>query len=220
MRFDLLTIFPRSLDSYFNESILKRAQQKKLITITTHDIRRSATDKHHTVDDKPYGGGAGMVMKVDVVHRALKRLYPRKNKSTRVILLSPRGSFYTQADAQRLKKYKRLILIAGHYEAIDARIEDYVDEILSVGPYVVTGGELPAAIIIDSVARLLPGVVGKEASIADESYTHHDTHGYTIEYPHYTRPEIYNGKKVPDTLLSGNHAAIAAWRQKKSSTIQ
>ena len=215
MKFDLLTIFPHSLDSYLNESILKRAQKKKLISIKTHDIRASAKDKHHTVDDKPYGGGAGMVMKVDVVHKALKKLYPRKNKSTRVILLSPRGSFYTQSDAQRLKKYKRLILIAGHYEAIDARIEDYVDEIISIGPYVVTGGELPAAIIIDSVARLLPGVVGKEASINDESYTHHDASGYTIEYPHYTRPEIYNGKKVPEVLLSGNHAVIENWRRQQ-----
>ncbi len=219
MRFDLLTIFPRSLDSYFNESILKRAQAKKLITIKTHDIRQSAKDKHHKVDDTPYGGGAGMVMKVDVVHKALQKIYRTKNKSTRVILLAPKGTFFNQNEAKRLAKYKRLIFISGHYEAIDARIEKYVDEIISIGPYVLTGGELPAAVIIDSVARMIPGVVGKEASVTDESYDSIQHNQTDIEYPHYTRPEVYKGKRVPDVLLSGDHQKIATWRKQQKKSI-
>lgn len=219
MRFDLLTIFPHSLDSYFQESILKRAQAKKLITIKTHDIRQAAIDKHHKVDDTPYGGGAGMVMKVDVVHKALQKIYRTKNKSTHVILLAPKGSFFNQNQAKRLAKYKRLIFISGHYEAIDARIEKYVDEIISIGPYVLTGGELPAAVIIDSVARMIPGVVGKEASVADESYDSIQHNQTAIEYPHYTRPEVYKGKRVPDVLLSGDHQKIATWRKQQKKSI-
>jgi tRNA (guanine37-N1)-methyltransferase len=217
MQFDLLTIFPHSLDSYFKESILKRGQQKKLITIKTHDIRQSATGKHMNVDDTPYGGGAGMVMKVDVVHKALKKIYPKKNKTTRVILLAPQGTTFNQLEAKRLAKYKRLIFIAGRYEAIDARIEDYVDEIISIGNFVVTGGELPAACIIDAVSRLIPGVVGKEESVENESFSDLQS-GITVEHPHYTRPETYRGSKVPDILLSGDHAKIAEWRQRQSRT--
>jgi tRNA (guanine37-N1)-methyltransferase len=217
MQFDLLTIFPHSLDSYFKESILKRGQQKKLITIKTHDIRQSATGKHMNVDDTPYGGGAGMVMKVDVVHKALKKIYPKKNKTTRVILLAPQGTTFNQLEAKRLAKYKRLIFIAGRYEAIDARIEDYVDEIISIGNFVVTGGELPAACIIDAVSRLIPGVVGKEESVENESFSDLQS-GITVEHPHYTRPETYRGSKVPDVLLSGDHAKIAEWRQRQSRT--
>lgn len=216
MQFDLLTIFPHSLDSYFNESILKRGQQKKLITIKTHDIRQSATGKHMNVDDTPYGGGAGMVMKVDVVHKALKKIYPKRNKTTRVILLAPQGTTFNQLEAKRLAKYKRLILIAGRYEAIDARIEDYVDEIISLGNFVVTGGELPAACIIDAVSRLIPGVVGKEESIENESFSDISKDHVNIEHPHYTRPETYKGKKVPPVLLSGDHAKIAHWRKSKT----
>lgn len=216
MQFDLLTIFPHSLDSYFNESILKRGQQKKLISIKTHDIRQSATDKHQNVDDSPYGGGAGMVMKVDVVHKALKKIYPKKNKSTRVILLAPQGTSFNQLEAKRLAKYKRLIFIAGRYEAIDARIEDYVDETISLGNFVVTGGELPAACIIDAVSRLIPGVVGKEESVENESFSEITKDHVNIEHPHYTRPETYRGSKVPKVLLSGNHQAIKTWRQKTS----
>ncbi|MFH0873281.1 MAG: tRNA (guanosine(37)-N1)-methyltransferase TrmD [Candidatus Komeilibacteria bacterium] len=218
MRFDLLTIFPHSLDSYFNESILKRGQAKKLITIKTHDIRSVTKDKHHTVDDKPYGGGAGMVMKVDIVHKALLKIYKKTSKTTRVILLSPRGDFFTQNEAKRLAKYQRLILISGHYESIDSRIEDYVDEIISIGPYVLTGGELPAACIIDSVSRLITGVVGKAESIKDESYQQIAKGQTQTEYPHYTRPEVYRGKKVPTVLLSGNHQKIAHWRQQQKKT--
>jgi len=216
MRFDLLTIFPHSLDSYFNESILKRGQAKKLITIKTHDIRQSASGPHKNVDDTPYGGGAGMVLKVDVVHKSLKKLYPKRNKSTRVILLAPQGKTFNQNAARRLAKYQRLIFVAGRYEAIDARIEDYVDEIISLGNFVLTGGELPAACIIDAVARLIPGVVGKKESVTDESFSTIGDQQVTVEHPHYTRPESYRGSKVPKVLLSGDHRAIKDWRQKTS----
>lgn len=217
MRFDLLTIFPHSLDSYFSESILKRGQQKKLITIKTHDIRRSATGPHKNVDDKPYGGGAGMVMKVDVVHKALKKIYAKKIKSTRVILLAPQGKIFNQSEAKRLAKYKRLIFIAGRYEAIDARIETYVDEIISLGNFVLTGGELPAACIIDAVSRLIPGVVGKEESVQAESFSEITKESVNLEHPHYTRPEIYRGQKVPPVLLSGDHSKIRQWRHLKTT---
>ena len=226
MKFDLLTIFPNSLDSYFNESILKRAQTKKLIQIKTHDIRQSAMDKHKTVDDTPYGGGPGMVLKIDVVHRALKKIYsPRKPrgeagkrpaKNTLVILLSTRGKNYDQNDAKRLSKYKRLILISGHYEAIDARIDNYVDEKLSLGNFVLTGGELAAAAIVDSVSRLVPGVLGKAESLNEESHSQLKGGLTNIEYPQYTRPEVYQGHKVPAVLLSGNHKKIEKWRKKSS----
>jgi len=215
IQFDILTLFPHSLDSYFQESIIKRAQEKKLISIKTHDIRKSAKDKHHSVDDKPYGGGAGMVMRVDIVHQALKKIYAKKNKNTRVILLAANGKTFNQNDARRLSKYQRLIFIAGHYEAIDARIEKHVDEIISLGNFVLTGGELPAACIIDSVARLIPGVVGKTASIADESFAQIKNGQTTTEYPHYTRPEKYLNQSVPQVLLSGNHALINKWRNQR-----
>lgn len=218
MKFDILTIFPNILDSYFGSSILKRAQEKKLIEINTHDIRDSATDKRRTVDDTPYGGGAGMVLKIDVLHKALKKVLPRKNKSTRVILISTRGKNLTQNEVKRLSKYKRLILIAGHYEAIDARIDNFVDEKICLGNFVLTGGELPAAVVVDSVARLVPGVVGKEESVMDESFSEYNetTGEFNIEYPQYTRPEDYKGFKVPEILLSGNHQKIKDWRDKQT----
>lgn len=215
-RFDILTIFPHSLDSYFNESILKRAQTKKLISIKTHDLRAVAKDKHKTVDDKPYGGGPGMVMKIDIVHRALQKLYPKPNKKTRVILLSTRGRLYDQRQAKRLTKYDRLILIAGHYEAIDARIDDFVDEKICLGNFVLTGGELAAAAVIDSLARLIPGVVGKAASVQDESFATFSNGRVNIEYPQYTRPFVYKKLKVPKVLLSGDHQKIGSWRRKKT----
>src|SRR3989339_354829 len=228
MKFDILTIFPESLDSYFGSSILKRAQDKKLIDIKLHDIRQAATDKRKTVDDTPYGGGPGMVLQIEPVYKTLKKVYPRKNKSTRVILLSPRGNTLDQNKVKELAKYKRLILIAGHYEAIDARIDNFVDEKISLGNFVLTGGELAAACLVDSVSRLLPGVVGKEESVRDESFSQYDTVSkeFNVEYPQYTRPEIFypsgkksssgKGYKVPEILLSGNHKNIKEWRDKQS----
>lgn len=213
-RFDIISIFPQSLDSYFGTSILKRAQGAKLIKIQTHDLRKWTTDKHHKVDDRVYGGGAGMVMKVEPIYRALKALKP--NKKTRVILLAANGKQFTQKDTQRLVKYERLVFICGRYEGVDARVEKFIDEKISIGNYVVTGGELPAAIIIDAVSRLVPGVVGKEESVANESFSD----GGNLEHPHYTRPEVFvvGGKKyrVPKVLLGGNHKSITAWRRSKS----
>ena len=233
MKFDILTIFPNSLDSYFNSSILARAQKKKLITIKTHDIRKQSVDKHHKVDDTPYGGGPGMVIQIEPVYKTLKKISKRKkrpkgDKSSRVILLSPQGKTFDQNEVQRLAKYKRLILIAGHYEAIDARIDNFVDEKISLGNFVLTGGELAAACIVDAVSRLVPGVVGKEESVRDESFSQYDTvtKEFNVEYPQYTRPEIFylkgkksssgKGYKVPEILLSGNHKNIKEWRDKQS----
>lgn len=218
MKFDILTIFPNSLDSYFNSSILARAQANKLIEIKTHDIRQAATDKRKTVDDTPYGGGPGMVIQITPVYKTLKKVYKRKNKNTRVILLSPRGQTLNQNEVKRLAKYKRIILIAGHYEAIDARIDNFIDEKISLGNFILTGGELAAACVVDSVSRLVPGVVGKEESVLEESFSDYDkqTKQFNVEFPQYTRPEVFKGFKVPDILLSGHHAKIKEWRAKQT----
>lgn len=219
MRFDIVSLFPTALEGYYQSSILGRAQKTKKISIVNHDLRTWAKNKHNRVDDTPYGGGAGMVIRVDVVHRALKALYKRKSKSTRVILLTPRGETFDQRSAQRLTKYKRLILVAGRYEAIDARIDHFIDEKISLGNFVLTGGELAAACVVDSVSRLLPGVVGKEESIAHESFTYFKKGETNIEHPQYTRPEVYLKKfKVPPVLLSGNHLKIAQWRNAQSKS--
>ncbi|PIR06543.1 MAG: tRNA (guanosine(37)-N1)-methyltransferase TrmD [Candidatus Komeilibacteria bacterium CG11_big_fil_rev_8_21_14_0_20_36_20] len=218
MKFDILTIFPNSLDSYFNSSILAKAQKKKLITIKTHDIRDQATDKRKTVDDTPYGGGPGMVIQIEPVYKTLKKIYKTKSKNTQVILLSPQGKILDQNKIKQLAKYKRLILIAGHYESIDARIDKFVDQKISLGNFVLTGGELAAACVVDSVARLAPGVVGKTESVQEESFSEYNkqTKEFNIEYPQYTRPEEFRGLKVPKVLLSGNHGEIKKWRSKQT----
>lgn len=218
MKFDILTIFPDSLNSYFNCSILDKAQKNKYIEINTHDIREESSDKHNRVDDTPYGGGPGMVIQIEPVYKTLKKVYKRKNKNTRVILMSPQGKTLDQNEVKRLSKYKRLILIAGHYEAIDARIDEFVDEKISIGNFVLTGGELAAACVVDSVARMVPGVVGKAESVQDESFSEYDKQSgeFNIEYPQYTRPEEFMGLKVPEILLSGHHAEIKKWRDSQS----
>ena len=220
MRFDVLSLFPHTLDAYYTSSILGRAQKKKIITVANHDMRQWAGNKHNRVDDTPYGGGPGMVIRVDVVHRALKSIYKRKSAATRVILLTPRGRTFDQRIAKRLTRYRRLILIAGRYEAIDARIDHFVDEKISLGNFVLTGGELAAACVVDSVSRLLPGVLGDSASLASESFSSFDRGRVNVEYPQYTRPETYEGHRVPTFLLSGNHGSIAAWRARKLKSKQ
>jgi tRNA (guanine37-N1)-methyltransferase len=228
-KFDILTIFPNILDSYFDSSILKRARDKKLIEVRTHDIREAATDKRKTVDDTPYGGGPGMVIKIEPVYKTLKKIYRPKgdrplggkatrDKKTRVILLTPRGNTLDQNKVKQLAKYDRLILIAGHYEAIDARIDKFIDEKISLGNFVLTGGELAAACVVDSVSRLVKGVVGKEESVADESFSFYDKQSkqFNIEFPQYTRPDKFMNLAVPKILLSGNHKLIKEWRQKQS----
>jgi tRNA (guanine37-N1)-methyltransferase len=212
MRFDLLTIFPDIFSSYFGESILKRAVQKKKVSFYAHDLRVFADDKHRTVDDRPYGGGVGMVMKVEPIFKALRAL--PKSKKRRVLLMSAKGKTFTQSDAQRLSKYSQLVIICPRYEGVDERVLEYVDEEISIGNYVLTGGELPAMIITDAVTRLLPGVLGKDESSVDES---HSVAG-VLEYPQYTRPETFKKLRVPKELLSGNHAVIAAWRQKQKKS--
>lgn len=218
MRFDILTIFPNILDSYFDTSIIRRARDKKLININTFDIRAAATDKRKTVDDTPYGGGPGMVLKIEPVVKTLKKIYKVKSKKTRVILLTPRGNTLDQNKVKKLAKYNRLILIAGHYEAIDARIDKFVDEKISLGNFVLTGGELAAACVVDSVARLVKGVVGKEESVANESFSFYDKQSkqFNVEFPQYTRPAEFKGLKVPKILLSGNHKLIKEWRNQQT----
>jgi tRNA (guanine37-N1)-methyltransferase len=208
MKFDIITIFPEIFDSYFSESILARAQKKGLIKIGVHDLRQWTRDRHKTVDDKPFGGGPGMVFKIEPIYKAVKSL--RKQKA-RVILFSAKGKQFTQADARRLAKYSQLILICGRYEGVDERVTKYVaDEEMSVGNFVLTGGEIPAMIVVDVLSRLAPGVLGKKESLEEES---HGQKGY-MEYPQYTRPEKFKKWKVPEVLLSGNHKKIEEWKKK------
>jgi len=218
MKYDILTIFPNIFDSYINESILGRAQKSKKIKIKIHDIRKNAVDKHNTVDDKPYGGGPGMVMMVEPIYKTLKKI--KRKKNSKVVLLSAKGKTWTQQKAQRYKNLDQLILICGHYEGVDERVKNFIDEEISIGDYVLTGGELGAMVLIDSTARLISGVLGKKESLKEES---HSKKGY-LEYPQYTRPEIFKaGKKefkVPKMLLSGHHAKIDDWRQKQSKTLK
>ncbi len=212
MRFDILTIFPKIFNSYFNESIIKRAIGKKLVDLKIHDIRTYTQDKHRTTDDRPYGGGPGMVMKVEPIYYALKNLgvLPLKKKNgAKIILLTPRGRTLNQNIVKRLSKNKRLVLICGHYEGFDERIKNYVDEELSIGNYVLTSGELAAMIIVDSTCRLIPGVLGHADSAQDESFAKNLN---IAEYPHYTRPANFRGKAVPKLLLQGNHLKIKNWR--------
>lgn len=214
MKIDILTIFPEMFSSPFSESMVKRAQEVAAAEIKVHDLREWAEDVHRTVDDRPYGGGAGMVMKVDVIDRALTDIDSRDaSLETRKILMSAKGEKYTQQMAQEFSKLDRLILIAGHYEGVDERVADHlIDEEIRVGDYVLTGGELPAMIVVDSIIRLLPGVLGNETSAVHES---HSEPGY-LEHPQYTRPAEYKGWLVPEVLLNGNHAEIEKWRKENS----
>ena len=217
MKIDILTIFPNMFSSPFQESILKRAQDKELVEIAVHNLRDWTTDVHHQVDDRPFGGGAGMVMMVEPIDKALEDLKLKAESSKlKTILLSAKGTRYTQQKAESLSHIDHLILVCGHYEGIDQRVyEHLVDEVISIGDYVLTGGELPAMVVVDSIVRLIPGVVGDQESIVDES---HKNPGY-IEYPHYTRPATYKGWSVPQVLLSGDHARINAWRDANSKKI-
>jgi len=212
MKFTILTLFPEAFQSYFNISVISRAIKKKFIKIKTVNLRDYATDNHKTVDGRPYGGGAGMVLRVDVMERALKDLGLKiKDKKTRIVLLTPQGKPFDQKMAKRLSKYDHLVLICGRYEGFDERIRSLVDMEISLGDFVLTGGEIPAMAVLDAVARLVPGVVGKSESLKEESFSES-----LLEYPQYTRPEVFNRKRVPKVLLSGNHGKIKAWRKKES----
>jgi len=233
MRFDIVTIFPQIFDSYFGESIIKRAKEAGLVEIAVYNLRDYSANKHHNVDDTPYGGGAGMVMQVQPFYQCLKalefqipnsKLQKKLNNQNsnlekklefkkRIILFSAKGKRYVQADAQRLAQYDQLILLCGRYEGVDERVAQHlVDEEISIGDFVLTGGEIPAMLVVDSVMRLLPGVLGNEESAVFES---HSKNGY-LEHPQYTKPEEFEGWKVPEVLLGGNHKEIEKWRKENS----
>jgi len=200
-------------DGILSESMLYKAQKKDLVKIELINLRDFGIGKRKTVDDTPYGGGPGMIIRADIVDRALRDLKCKvQNTKCKIILLTPRGKIYNQKIARRLAKLDEIVLICGHYEGVDERIKDLVDEEISIGEYVLTGGEPAAAVIVDSVTRLIPGVLGDENSAKDESYSK----GKNLEYPQYTRPAEFRGKKVPKILLSGNHQKIADWRKGKS----
>ena len=260
MKFDILTIFPKIIEDYAGESILKRGQQSGKIEIIAHDFRRFAVDKHHKVDDSPYGGGPGMVLKVEPIYKCLKKIKALRsvilakagiqtldsrlhgNDRMKIIALDPAGKKFDQKMAQKFSKLDRLVLICGRYEGFDERIYKFVDEKVSVGDYVLSGGELGALVITEAVARLVPGVLGNPESLKEETFNtlalkHLNTEAqkhlntktrksaYVLkcsraqvssEYPQYTRPEDFMGLKVPKILLSGNHKKIEEWRRKKS----
>jgi tRNA (guanine37-N1)-methyltransferase len=208
MHFDVFTLFPDMFQGPFTESILKRAQERGLLSIALHDIRAVATDKHHIVDDYPYGGGAGLVMKPEPIFAAIEAVYV----SGPIILLTPQGRLFDQQIARTLAQEQRVTLLCGHYEGIDERVRQHlVTDEISIGDYVLTGGELAAMVVVDAVSRLIPGVLGADASLQEESHS-----GNLLEYPHYTRPPEFRGWRVPDILLSGHHAQIARWRRKES----
>jgi len=208
VKIDILTIFPQMFQGPFEESMVKRAKDNGLVEIEVHDLRQWTKDKHRSIDDRPYGGGAGMVMRVDVIDRALCELDTQGE--TFKVLMSAKGQEYNQKKAREYSKKERLILIAGHYEGVDERVAEHlVDEEVRIGNYVLTGGELPAMVVVDSLVRLIPGVLGNEASPKEES---HSRPGY-LEYPQYTRPEEYKGWRVPEVLLSGHHGEIEKWRK-------
>lgn len=202
--FDVLTLHPDMVKGVLHGSVLGRAVERGVVHVGVHDIRDQATDRHRTADDTPYGGGAGMVMKVDVVARALAAV---RRDDTRVLLTSPAGTTFTQADARRLAELPHVVVVCGHYEGIDARIEGLVDEEVSLGDFVLTGGEIAACAIVDATARLLPGVLGNADSAVEESFADD-----LLEYPQFTRPLDWEGHAVPDVLRSGHHGRIADWR--------
>ncbi|PKL72593.1 tRNA (guanosine(37)-N1)-methyltransferase TrmD [Candidatus Kuenenbacteria bacterium HGW-Kuenenbacteria-1] len=220
MIFNILTIFPQIFNSYFNESIIKRAQKEKIIEINFLNIRDCTIDKHKTVDDTPYGGGIGMLMKIEPIYQTLKNFkLKHKTPKQKIILLTPKGKKFNQRMAERLSQLNQITFICGRYEGIDERVNKLIDEKISIGDYILTGGEIPAMAIVDAITRLLPGVLGKDESSKVETFS---KEGF-LEYPQYTRPEIFeiNGKKarVPKILLSGNHKKIQEWQEKKTIKI-
>ncbi|HAI74564.1 MAG TPA: tRNA (guanosine(37)-N1)-methyltransferase TrmD [Candidatus Moranbacteria bacterium] len=209
MKFDIVTIFPAIFSSYFNESIISRAKKNKLIEIDIHNLRDYTEDKHKKVDDTPYGGGAGMILQIEPIFNCVNNIKKNGKIKSRVILFSAKGKRYTQSDAKRLAKYENLILICGRYEGVDERVAKYVaDEEISIGDFVLTGGEIPAMVVVDSVSRFLPGVLGNIESAKKDS---HSKKNY-LEYPQYTKPQEFNNWKVPEVLMSGNHNEIKKWR--------
>lgn len=212
MRVDFVSLFPSMFLGPFGDSIIRRAKDNGILDIHILNPRDFAFDKHKHVDDSPFGGGSGMVLKPEPMFRALRFLLETTHfERRRVLLMSPDGEVFTQNKAKELSAFNQLIFICGHYEGFDARITELADEILSIGDYVLTGGELPAMVMVDAVARMLPGVLGSEESAPTDSFYHG-----LLEYPQYTRPRDYHGKVVPEVLFSGDHAKIALWRRRES----
>ena len=218
MKFKVITLFPEFIKTLENYSVIGRAANKGIIKIEPINLRDFGLGSYKQVDDKPYGGGPGMLLRVDVLHQAIQKANLRSSKNRRIILLSPDGKTFDQAKAEELTNFNEIVLVCGHYEGFDARVEDFVDEKISVGNYIVSGGELPALTVIDAVSRLIPGVLGKDESNQDESFSQKDDERY-LEYPQYTRPEEFRGKKVPDILISGDHQEIEKWRKQSRKPI-
>jgi tRNA (guanine37-N1)-methyltransferase len=212
IRFDVLTLFPEMFSGFLSTSIIGRAREKGLIAAEVIDFRQFSTDKHRTVDDTPYGGGGGMVLKPEPIFRAVEHLLADETERPPILLMSPQGEPFTQRKAEELARHRRLILICGHYEGYDERIRQHLaTEELSIGDYLLTGGELPAMVVIDCISRLIPGVLGNESAAAQDSFS-----TGLLEYPQYTRPADFRGWKVPEVLLSGNHRKIAEWRRREA----
>jgi tRNA (guanine37-N1)-methyltransferase len=208
MQIDILTLFPEMFQGPLNESLLKKAREKGLLSLNIINLRDFTTDKHKTADDTPYGGGVGMVMKVAPIAKALSQL---TTHNSQLILMCPTGKLLTQEKIKSLAKEEHLVLLCGHYEGVDERVRELVDEEISIGDYVLTGGELPAMVWVDAVARHIPGVVKEEESVKKDSF-----YEGLLDYPSYTKPENFEGKKIPEVLLSGHHAEIEKWRRKEA----
>lgn len=217
MKISIITLFPAMISSFFNESIIKRAQEKKLVEIELVNLRDFAVDDYGSVDDRPYGGGAGMVLRVEPIYQAIKKI---KIKNSKVILTSAKGKKFIQTKAIEYSKLEHLIIIAGHYEGVDERVLNYVDEEVSLGDFVMTGGEITSAAITDAIVRLIPNVLKKEEAVLQESFNIKGEN--LLEYPQYTRPDDFLGLKVPEVLMNGNHKEIEKWRleMSKKETIK
>ncbi|MFC2017895.1 tRNA (guanosine(37)-N1)-methyltransferase TrmD [Chloroflexota bacterium] len=214
MRIDILSLFPGMFDGPFSHSIIRRAIDRELLSISIHDIRDYTYDRHHTADDYPYGGGAGMLMKPEPLFEAVESVKKETESEPpdRVILLTPQGRLFSHQVAQELSIESHLILLCGHYEGVDERVREYlVTDEISIGEYILTGGELAAMVLVDAVVRLIPGVLGSDQAIEDDSYAKG-----LLEYPQYTRPRVYRGWEVPPILLSGNHEEVARWRREQA----
>ncbi len=215
MKIDIMTLFPEMCEIVLNESIIGRARKSGKVQINCHNIRDFAGNKHNRVDDAPYGGGKGMVMQAEPIYACFKSLYCENDKKPHLIYMSPKGKTFKQEDAVRLSKYDRIVLLCGHYEGVDQRvIDEIVDEEISVGDYVLTGGELPALIVTDAVCRMVKGVLPEEVCFTEESHFNG-----LLEYPQYTRPEVWHNVSVPEVLLSGHHVNIKKWRDEMSVEI-
>ena len=211
MTIDIVTIFPAMIEAALSAGVVGRAVESKVLDVAIHDLRDFTTDKHRTTDDMPFGGGPGMVMKAEPIFRALDAIEAKRGTPLTVLLTSPQGTRFTQGEAERLSKVEHVVLLCGRYEGVDERVRSRVDEEVSIGDYVLSGGELPALVVLDTVARFVPGVVGDDQSVAEDSFSRG-----LLDFPHYTRPAEVGSDRVPDVLLSGNHAEIRRWRKREA----